>query len=330
MRRLEKHSDKDFTVLNLSDPQLSDSEWQDGHPHRKILEYTVTELVRRTRPDLITVSGDLAWAGHDHAYDMLASLLDGFGIPWAPVWGNHDNQNGDECVDSVAERYMTCPNCIYEKGDRTLGNGNYVIGIEQDGAPVTALILLDSHHKELRTDKDGTPSPVWARLWDSQVVWYRNQIKTLKEEGYRDAAVILHIPIYAYCEASAAAYRQPADLKEITVQQAEGSECWNERYTDSTGVQHENICCCPEDDGMLSVFKEEGLTKLILAGHDHINNWIIRYRGIQLAYSLKAGAGWYWDPLLNGGTVLKINSSGIYDIFHEFVDVSHLLDGERQ
>ena len=118
-------------------------EWADGHKARRILEHTVRELIERTSPDLITISGDLAWAGHDHAYDMLASFIDSFNIPWANVWGNHDNQNGAEYIDSVATRYMSYKNCIYEKGDRSLGNGNYVICIEEQGS-----------HEEL-LEKDG-------------------------------------------------------------------------------------------------------------------------------------------------------------------------------
>ena len=89
MLTLKKTPGRDFILLNLSDPQLGDEEWAPDHPHRRILEGTVWELVRRVSPDLITVSGDLAWAGNDLAYDALADFLDGFGIPWAPMWGNH-------------------------------------------------------------------------------------------------------------------------------------------------------------------------------------------------------------------------------------------------
>ncbi len=64
MIRLPKDPARDFIVLNLTDPQLSDGEWAEGHPNRTILTRTVTELVQRTSPDLITITGDLAWAGH--------------------------------------------------------------------------------------------------------------------------------------------------------------------------------------------------------------------------------------------------------------------------
>ena len=59
----------------------------------------------------------------------------------------------------------------------------------------------------------------------------------------------------------------------------------------------------------------------IIVGHDHNNNWIIRHKGIRFVFSLKTGPGCYWEPALNGGTVLKITSNGIGDIYHEYVAV---------
>ena len=132
MKILKKNPDKDFVILNLTDPQLGDPEWEDGHQNRKILEYTVEQLVERIKPDLITVSGDLAWAGYVRAYEMFAELLEKFQIPWTMVWGNHDNQNGAECIERIVEKYVQCPHCIYERGDSALGNGNYVIGVEEN------------------------------------------------------------------------------------------------------------------------------------------------------------------------------------------------------
>jgi hypothetical protein len=79
------------------------------------------------------------------------------------------------------------------------------------------------------------------------------------------------------------------------------------------------------DDGVFTAIKEDGLIKHVLAGHDHVNNWIIRYEGITLMYALTTGAGCYWEPDLSGGTVLKVNQDGVDKVFHEYVDVSHLL-----
>ncbi len=327
MITLQKDSKKDFIILNLTDTQLDNAEWNDGHVNRRILEYTITQLIQKTKPDLITVSGDLAWAGNEHAYKMLAVFLESFNIPWAPIWGNHDNQGGAETIEKMADMYLSMPHCIYEKGDKSLGNGNYVICIEEAGKIVEGIVMLDSHDKERYVDANGVEQEAWAKLTAEQIVWYKDQADALKAKGCKDSTMILHIPIFAYRTASEAAFKNPEPCKKMTFAQAvECADCWKDGYTDSVGVQNEQISSYPFDDGVFELIKEKGITKHILAGHDHVNNWIIRYDGVKFIYGLKTGAGCYWEPWMNGGTVLKINSNGVYDVAHEYVDVSHILN----
>lgn len=324
MITLKKTPGKDFLVLNLSDPQLGNAEWADGGNCRFLLK-TVRELVERVHPDLITVSGDLAWAGEDESYDKLAALLDSFGIPWAPVWGNHDNQNGPEYIDTVADRFLTHPLCKYEKGDPAVGNGNYILRIEQNGRLVSAILMMDSHDRELFHDAQGNEQFYWAKLPPAHIEWYRQQILALADEGCRDTAMIMHIPFYAYRDASKAAFKEGIDLRRVTPAEADGTEVWNKGYENSFGVQYEAICSYEFDDGVFPVVRDLGSTKCVIVGHDHINNWVIDYEGVKLVYSLKAGCGCYWNPMLNGGTVMTVGDDGIKGVHHEYVDVSDLL-----
>ena len=317
--RFEKKSDTDFTVLNLTDPQLGNGEWAEDAPNRKILEHTVKELMEGTHPDLVTVSGDLAWAGHDHAYDMLANLLDSYGVPWAPVWGNHDNQKGEEYIKSVAERYQKHPFCVYDDGPAEFGNGNYVIRITENERTVCALIMLDTHDRAPFVNQAGEAENAWGKLRPCQIEWVEAICQELKNEGCTDAALIQHIPIHGYRAASDAAYKEGIDHKALSVKQSEGDECWNEGYEDSVGVQHEGVASYPADEGAFAALKRTGIVSHVIAGHDHINNFIIRHEGIRMVYALKTGAGCYWDPALNGGTVLKIGKNGISDVHHVYV-----------
>ena len=211
MFTLKKSPDRDFLILNLTDTQLGNEEWDKNHKNFKILTTTIRTLIERERPDLITVSGDLAWAGCTHAYTMLADFLDSFKIPWAPVWGNHDNQNGPESVDAVADMFLAHEYCVYEKGDPALGNGNYVIAVEEDGMAVEGVIMMDSHDRMPYTKEDGTVESEWAKLIPEQLDWYRAQIAELEARGCKDSTMIMHIPIYAYREAWAAAFKDGID-----------------------------------------------------------------------------------------------------------------------
>ena len=322
---LKKQPERDFVLLNLSDPQLSDGEWAEEHPNHKIFDETVKTLVERIKPDLITVSGDIAWAGNNISYRRFAEYLDAFGIPWAPVWGNHDNQGGEAMVDAVADEYLSHPLCMYEKGDPKLGNGNYIIGIEEEGKLVSAVFMLDSHDRMPYVTPLGQETLAWAKLIPEQLDWYREQVRELEKQGCRDSVIIMHIPNYAYREAFAAAWKSGVDQKSVKPEDSTGSAYWNEGYTDSYGVEYEGIGSYEADDGVMDVVTALGSTKHIIAGHDHINNTVITYRGVKLIYSLKCGAGCYWDPILNGGTVLSFNHDGAHEVRHEFVDVSALL-----
>lgn len=315
---LNKTPHKDFLVLNLSDPQLGNDEWDVHHPHCRIFTESTKAIVDKIHPDLITVTGDLSWAGNDLAYDAIADFLDSLMIPWAPVWGNHDNQGGGAYIDSVVERYLKHPYCRYEKGDPALGNGNYVIGIREGDTLVEGLILMDSHDRVPYHTPDHDDGKVWAKLIPEQLIWYQEQVKMLQSQGCQDSTLFMHIPIYAYQDAWQAAFRAELDPTGIDPQATK--DCWNPGYENSFGVRYEGICSYPEDEGAFAVIQPLGHTHHIVSGHDHVNNFVIPYGGVKFVYSLKAGAGCYWNPKLNGGTVLRITENGVADVWHEFVD----------
>lgn len=325
MITLKKKPGKDFKILNLTDTQLASDEWTEGHKNRAILEHTLTELVRTVDPNLITVTGDLAWAEETLAYDSLADLLDSFERPWAPVWGNHDNQKGPESIEALVDRYLTHPYCVYEKGDPALGNGNYVIAIEEEGKIVEGVIMMDSHDRMPYTNEKGETSEAWAKLIPEQLVWYREQIEMLKALGCNDTTVMMHIPIYAYNDAWNAAFNAKLDPNSITSENSANAENWNKGYEGSFGVKYEGICSYPSDEGMFDVICELGSTKHVVSGHDHVNSFVIPYKGVKLIYGLKTGAGCYWKPELNGGTVFRVTEKGVSDVWHSYVDISELL-----
>lgn len=318
---LKKEPDRDFIVLNLSDPQLGDAEWEEGHIGRRILTHTVTELVNRVKPDLITISGDMAWAGQSAAYEAMADFLDGFEIPWAPVWGNHDNQGGPEFINQVVESFSKRKYFLYEKGEESLGNGNFVIGIEEDGRIVEGIIMIDTHDRAPYTDKEGNTSQVWAKMIPEQIDWYKQQVHALSEKGCNDTVMIMHIPIYAYRWAFEAAFRKDISKDNAAYEMFLSGECWNEEYKDTVGVGLEGICSYPAEDSVFDAITELNSTKHVIAGHDHVNNWMIRYKDVRLIYSLKTGPGCYWDARLNGGTVIQVTSNGASEVWHEYVDV---------
>ena len=323
---LPKQPGRDFVILNFSDTHMKKSELGEGHLFRQIFERTVSEAIDRVKPDLITISGDISWAGDDAAHAWLADYFDSFGIPWAPVMGNHDNQCGDEFVSGVADVFLASRHCLFEKGAPSMGCGNYVIVIEEDGHPVEALFMMDSHNRYTYTDANGESHNTWGRLNDEQLAWYQEQNEQLKARGCTDTALVMHMPMYAYYTASAEAYRENIDWANLQYEcQTNYPAAWKDGVS-AVGVEYEGIGACCVEDGVFDVLWAGRTTKHVLVGHDHINNWFIDHHGIKLCYSLKTGPSAYWRPFLNGGTVLRVTENGISDIHHEYVDCSDLLD----
>lgn len=311
MKVLQKSSGKDFVILNLSDTHMNDYEWDENHPHRPILEYTIRELVARYHPDLITITGDIAYPEHFCSYEKTAQLLDSFNVPWAIVWGNHDQQDGAEPVLKAAKRLKQHPLCLFEDGDPTLGNGNYTLEIHEGNRPITALFMVDSHNIIDYVKENGEKSWAYDKLWPEQLTWLREQSATLKQSGYIDGLMMLHTPPYCYRGAAAQAF--PG---------GRGGD--SEVY----GQQHEFIASYPHEDNVLTTLKEGGLITHVLAGHDHCNNFIVNYNGVVLAFACKTGAGAYWQSAMNGGTIITIGENGIKTVHQQRIDVSHLIKGK--
>lgn len=326
MFTLTKTPGKDFIILNLTDPQLGSGEWEVGHKNRAILTYTVRELVKRVNPDLITVTGDISWAGDTPAYKAFADFIDAFDIPWAPVWGNHDNQNGPEFIDSIADLYLTCKNCLYEKGDPAIGNGNYVIAVKEGDKIVEGVIMMDSHDRMPYVNEKGEETNAWAKLIPEQLEWYKAQVRTLSDMGCGDTSIFMHIPHYAYRDAFRAAFAKDIEFaRTLTPEESSDEKYWNDGYKDSFGLTLEDISSYPADEGALDAILEGGTTKTVVVGHDHINNTVINYKDVRHVYGTKAGAGCYWKPMLNGGTALRVTENGITDIWHEYVNVDDIV-----
>ncbi len=323
MITLKKYPNRDFAVLNLSDPQLDTADTSGKTENIKLLKSTIEALVEQTKPDLITISGDIHYGDAENAENVFiyfAEYIDSFNIPWSLVWGNHDNQGGKEFIQKIVESFRKCKNFCYEEGNSDLGNGNFVIAIEEDRKIVNAIIMMDTHDRDIFSNKDGKTEEVWGRLYSKQLSWYENQVKSLAEKGCNTNMVITHIPIYAYREAFAAAFNKKYDAKTLSFEDSLDKKYWNEGYEGSYGLCYEGICSYPADDGAMDLVEQLGATKLWLSGHDHINCFSIPYRGTRLMFALKTGKGCYSHKAMNGGTEIRFDSNGEIKERHIFIE----------
>ena len=200
MIKFKKEKGKDFTILNLTDPHFDISEWSVDGTAYKIYDFTLKELVKRVNPDLITISGDISWgADHYSAYKQFADYMENLGVAWAPIWGNHDDEDGQAVVEEVVDLYRKYKTFFYEEGDRKLGNGNYVIEICEDEKTVEALFMMDTHYTVSETLLDINCNPVnslsYASLTAEQLDWYKSEVEKLLEKGCKDSTHIFPVTV---------------------------------------------------------------------------------------------------------------------------------------
>jgi hypothetical protein len=290
---LNKTPGKDFVILNITDPHFAD------YDIRALMagteSATIRRLVKTVRPDLITVTGDLICSDYAaHSLKRICALFESFRIPWAPVFGNHDDESNMD-LNYIADAFLRCPHCIFKKNDPAMGTGNYIINIIEENRLVESVFMMDSHHSQAN---------------DLQRAWLRRNIQKINNAAGSscEITVMFHIPLPEYQYAYDAAW-------DIFPRR------WKSEYK-ACGELHENICCEKQDGvpvqrGFFEILQNAKTVKYVFCGHEHLIDFSILYKGIRLTYTMKVGKASGGGFGLNGGTEIRIGSSGICAIFQK-------------
>ncbi len=244
------------------------------------------QTVYKTEPDLIVLTGDLFSSGcSEKNVRQLITFMDKFGLPWAAVLGNHDDETPYPMQELGA---------ILEKGERSLfetGNvpdmyGNYSYDLcFQDGS-LFQLIFMDSRGKGFTQDS---------------VIFYENTVNASKARTPSgkplDNFLFYHIPL---------------------AEQNTAIQAWQSGAASGFGTLREPSCVQETDAAFFEKVLELNATKAMIYGHDHVNNAVIHYQGIDFCYGTKTGTSSYNDTDMMGGTLYTLHSSGIYTIEHVY------------
>ena len=327
---IEKEKNKDFKILNFADVQLTKEEVQNNSGVATCAYDLMRELIEETNPDLITLSGDQGY-GEAESINAIASLIDSYGIKWAYVFGNHDNECSELSIREQVALYSSYSNCISKYGPTNLDRGgNNIINIverDEDGFHIVrSIFMLNSGNVTEPYEIDGEKinNSFYENLNEKQIGFYKWGLECSKKYNngeYAKSTIIEHIPITAYAFAFADAFiteHSPYEFSKIVgiavgylPRDTYDGSCWKEGYKDSFGVCHEMVMSSPVDDHIFDILLEYGSTDSMLVGHDHKNNYSINYKGIRLTYGLKTGYGCYYDMFVLGATTLTFNGSNV-------------------
>jgi len=98
-----------FRLLQITDTHLGFSPEDDEETYNN-LDWTFTTRENDPPPDLVILSGDQIHSRFmdENAtayYDRLCNFLDEWGVPWAMVYGNYDEFNYEDEINSITSEY---------------------------------------------------------------------------------------------------------------------------------------------------------------------------------------------------------------------------------
>ncbi len=315
-------TDGEFKVLQFTDVHIGGG-WLSVGEDTKALN-AVAAMIKAEKPDFVIFTGDQAFpvpyaAGtfnNKTGTTELAVLMEKLGVYWTVALGNHDSEiysyYNREKISNIysSDEY---PHCLFQPGPEDVdGYGNQVFNIKNsDGEIIRSIIIFDSH---AYTDGDYLGIRwLYDNIHDNQVEWYRNTIDELKDMNRgKDVptSVMMHIPLVEYRDAwNEYLENGKKDTENVKLVRGE------------IGEKDPYVFCGVGEDDLFEAILEKGSTDSIFFGHDHLNNTILNYKGIDLVYGYSidylAYSGIDKQGSQRGCVVLDIFPDGKQTITHE-------------
>ena len=304
----------DFKVVVFSDTQCSTD-----NANNAALKETVNNLktiVDREQPDLVLLAGDISYNMSsaqklENYLNILMGYVEEKQIPWAHVYGNHDDECNDAGGYSAISKeeqqkvYESFDYCISKDVEGLFGVGNYVLPVlSYDGSSIAFNIWgLDSGaytSNPINNMYQGSNYFLgkYEYIQKNQIDWYTETSALLeKYNGAKIPAMMyFHIPLQEFYTA------------------------WNQKTTEAEfqfeweGEKNENISAATINCGLFAAILQTGDVKLVASGHDHINDFMVKYNGVKLCYTACVGTEVYHNDHQLGGRVIEFSTEDPWNI----------------
>lgn len=259
------------------------------------------QTVKETKPDLILITGDIVFGEFDDngsALQALVACMESMEIPWAPIFGNHDNESAMG-VDWQCEQFVNAKHCLFKQRELT-GNGNYTVAIRQDGVVKRVFFMMDSNSCEYMSEasRNGhTTSDVG--LAGDQLRWYEAMAERIHRENPEvPLTVAFHIPINRFCVAANILYGYyTEDPKELIV--IDDSPI---RQATDFGILNGSYVGWDVTEQAYQTFVSKGADSFLF-GHEHETSASIVYEGVRLQFGQKTGTYDRANYLMEDGSI---------------------------
>eukprot|EP00823_Brevimastigomonas_motovehiculus_P002434 TRINITY_DN148_c1_g1_i1.p1 TRINITY_DN148_c1_g1~~TRINITY_DN148_c1_g1_i1.p1 ORF type:complete len:365 (-),score=102.22 TRINITY_DN148_c1_g1_i1:219-1313(-) len=277
-----------FRILQLTDLHFGEDVAKDANTTQLIVS-----LLKWEQPDFVMMTGDMVsgWYGGGKPFWMetywpkiVAPMIEAK-IPWAFAAGNHDPEANLKraqvaALDAAYDLSLTAPSTGLH------GATNYLLSVW----PASSTVVPSTH---IWVFDSGDYTCMGVKGYDcirpDQIEWYRTLSAEMKVKYLKTVPALsfFHIPLPEYMY------------------------MWNHINVSwpSSPSGYENPACGSLNSGLYAAFKEAGDVKFVSVGHDHDDDFVGDYHGIQLAYGRKVGWGCYGPVNLHGARVIQLKEN---------------------
>ena len=261
-----------FQILQIADIHLGEAEDSNWGPEQDRKTFAVMDkLFHFESPDLIVLSGDQLTANNcdenaTEYYRLLGKHLSKYNIPWAMIFGNHDDadfeipgmgrtQPAKTSRSDLLAVDQSFPMSRTRLGPPNLfGTTNYFLDIYLSNLPAARIYFFDSGGGQLKKE-----------IQQSQLDWFKVQTSS----GALPSVAFQHIPTTDF------AYQNTCQ-----------------------GFRGEGVDPLDADDGILQTLNASGLVSFLAVGHNHGNDYCCPYSAsFKVCFARHSGYGGYgsWE-----------------------------------
>ncbi|WP_298646995.1 metallophosphoesterase family protein [uncultured Proteiniphilum sp.] len=280
--------------------QFTDTHYKHGDMKSDTTLLLISRVLDAEKPDMVVFTGDIV-TGRPvrEGWDAVTKFVIDRKIPFAVTLGNHDHEQGvtrEEIADIITDYPFNINRLSEVSRGRVMDN---VIPLYSSQKPLKEAALIYCFDTGAYSTIEGVNGYDW--MTTDQIQWYREQ-----SLHYTIRNNFQPLPALAYFHIALPEYRLAFNDEK------------NVRY----GERKEDECPPELNSGMFLSMREMGDVMGTFVGHDHVNDYIVNYHGIALAYGHFSGWKTTYTPEINGVRVVVLKEGK-----REFDTWLHLLDG---
>ncbi|XP_041024531.1 probable inactive purple acid phosphatase 16 isoform X1 [Juglans microcarpa x Juglans regia] len=318
-KHLQMRAGAPFKIAIFSDLHFGENAWTDWGPRQDVNSVKVMNTVLDDEnPDFVIYLGDVITANNilianaSLYWDQAISPTKSRGIPWASVFGNHDDALFEwpmEWFSAPGIPQLICPeaNSTHSGAEACSFSGTHRLELMKHEIDRHALSFSKNGPKELWpsvsnyvlqvSSSDGPKSPVvYLYFLDSgggsypevissaQADWFRHKSEEINPDSRVPELIFWHIPSQAY--------------KKVAPRFGIHQPCVGLINKESVAAQEAEL-------GIMKLLTKRPSVKAIFVGHNHGLDWCCPNEKLWLCFARHTGYGGYGD-WARGARILEI------------------------